>query len=471
MLLIILLPPSATPCHPLPRKVREARTAAENVEQLQKQLREAEESTAELLELRSCFGALGAQLSRWERMIDASIVTGASTTVQEVAAGAVFAPRSIMGAIEALLAQSNEQTASARALHCTAMSEGRQLREQLQVARQKGATLQTSLNETKAKLAAAEQLGLPVLLERSERISGKLKAEGEGLKRLLAAFEEDREALLKGSEEATAAASAPLQQQCLELQAQIGSLKAVQRMLEEKTTSLAESLAQSRHAEQITKAEVVAMAAARDDAMQKLTLALIERDAALTRHADGAIATPQSVKAAAKLTRGGEEAKRFKVLHMTKNPTLGATQATLESLRAKVRSLQLQLQAGSGPVKKKASESGASESPLAAAAALADASHIAALLELREANATLIKQKDRLASVFKNKIDEFRKAVMALTGYRVDLMDKGRYHLYHSYAPRAAVLSFRINKEGALHQVSKREACVVSAAISCSNGL
>lgn len=418
------------------------------MEQLGKQLYEAETSMAELYELRSCFDALGTQLLRWAPVIRAPTPAGASVMSRKAAESPVPTPRSTVLGIDMLLAQSADQISCMRILHDKITAEGWKLRDQLEVARRRIATLDGALNETRAQLIAAEQCGatLQASLKRSERIRGELQAEVQGSKRLLATFEEDREARWSGSEAVTATVAALQHEERTESHAEIGRLQAAQHRLAANSASLGDALAESQRAERAARVEVLAMAAARDEASEELKLAMIDRDALLARHADETMAGLEA--AVVEGAVGGEDVKKLKVLHMTKNPASEAACATLESLRAKVRSLQLKLQAASGAAEKEAMPNcDASVSPHTSAPV--QTAHIAALLELREVNASLLKQKDRLASVFKEKIDEFRKAVMTLTGYRVDLMERGRYHLYHSYAPRAAVLSFRTNKEGA----------------------
>lgn len=75
--------------------------------------------------------------------------------------------------------------------------------------------------------------------------------------------------------------------------------------------------------------------------------------------------------------------------------------------------------------------------------------HQAELDELRQQILTLQTQNKRLASVFKGKIEEFRKAVQSLTGYRVDLHESGdrQYHLYLDSEANKS-LRFRCNAQG-----------------------
>ena len=50
--------------------------------------------------------------------------------------------------------------------------------------------------------------------------------------------------------------------------------------------------------------------------------------------------------------------------------------------------------------------------------------------------------------MFKEKIEELRKAVMVLTGYRVDLLPEShRYHLYPTYGRRGELLVFQCNAQ------------------------
>ena len=66
--------------------------------------------------------------------------------------------------------------------------------------------------------------------------------------------------------------------------------------------------------------------------------------------------------------------------------------------------------------------------------------------------------------MFKEKIEELRKAVMVLTGYRVDLLPEShRYHLYPLYAGRNAVLLFRERAPSAPQAWPKRNLSVTSA--------
>ena len=58
--------------------------------------------------------------------------------------------------------------------------------------------------------------------------------------------------------------------------------------------------------------------------------------------------------------------------------------------------------------------------------------------------------------MFKEKIEELRKAVMVLTGYRVDLLPEShRYHLYPTYGRRGELLVFQCNAQ------ASRPACRV----------
>jgi len=104
----------------------------------------------------------------------------------------------------------------------------------------------------------------------------------------------------------------------------------------------------------------------------------------------------------------------------------------------------------------------------AGAEALAAASSSAALIEaqaeaekLRKEKDDLNKQRDRLRTVFQQKIKEFRDKVLLLTGYRVDLPNAPPYNLYNLYPPYLpptpeTVICFRCNSENEMELLGTR---------------
>jgi len=145
-------------------------------------------------------------------------------------------------------------------------------------------------------------------------------------------------------------------------------------------------------------------------------------------------------------------------LHMRNNPTHNAQLALIDGLQARVRALRMQLDVAEAAGA--SGDGGGGGGSGAGAEVMAAASSAAALIEaqseaekLRKEMADINKQRDRLKTVFQQKIKEFRDKVLLLTGYRVDLPNAPPFNLYNLYPPylpptAESVLSFRCNDDG-----------------------
>uniref|UniRef100_A0A8D1TYQ3 Mitotic spindle assembly checkpoint protein MAD1 n=1 Tax=Sus scrofa TaxID=9823 RepID=A0A8D1TYQ3_PIG len=128
--------------------------------------------------------------------------------------------------------------------------------------------------------------------------------------------------------------------------------------------------------------------------------------------------------------QGDFDQSRTKVLHLSLNPASVARQRFREDWQQlqeeckHLRELVRALEAG-GPV----------PADLEAAAGLPSSKEVAELK--RQVESAELKNQ-RLKEVFQTKIQEFRKACYALTGYQVDITTEGQFRLTSMYAERKA---------------------------------
>jgi len=130
-----------------------------------------------------------------------------------------------------------------------------------------------------------------------------------------------------------------------------------------------------------------------------------------------------------------------RVLHLATNPARGAQQSSLEALRARLSSLECELEASRLP--------GGGGGEAAGGGGAAQVALQAEVGELRARCSSLETQKQRLKTIFNDLISEFRKTVTLLTGFRVDMVGETRqYEVRPSLALKGDVLKFRCSKEG-----------------------
>jgi len=151
-----------------------------------------------------------------------------------------------------------------------------------------------------------------------------------------------------------------------------------------------------------------------------------------------------------------------KILHMTHNPAQNAQQATIDGLRAKVHSLQMQLELAkecqamaTADAAKGGETATPSASQLQAIVAAAQSADLLAAQsevdELRRTVSDLTIEKERLKQVFQNSIKQFRETVIKITGYRVDQLPYGSMNVYNVYFydhNRHEPLKFRLDEKG-----------------------
>nr|XP_023510905.1 mitotic spindle assembly checkpoint protein MAD1 isoform X13 [Equus caballus] len=130
------------------------------------------------------------------------------------------------------------------------------------------------------------------------------------------------------------------------------------------------------------------------------------------------------------LTQGDYDPSRTKVLHLRMNPASAARQhqheehAQLQEECERLRELVRALERG-GPV----------PAGLEATAALPSSKEVT---ELRKQVESAELKNQRLKEVFQTKIQEFRKACYALTGYQIDVTAESQYRLTSLYAEHKA---------------------------------
>ena len=166
----------------------------------------------------------------------------------------------------------------------------------------------------------------------------------------------------------------------------------------------------------------------------------------------GGVASESLGTSCGKASEAAAEPKT-KVLHMTNNPAQNAQLATIDSLRARVRSLQMQLDIAS-EASSAAAEGGGAQGAMGGPSVGGVAAAASAALEAQSEAEDLRRQlkeattrKERLMTVFNKQIKEFREVVIQLTGYRVDLeVLKNQVTLYPPYTAHDATLVFETGR-------------------------
>eukprot|EP00316_Scyphosphaera_apsteinii_P011477 CAMPEP_0119299810 /NCGR_PEP_ID=MMETSP1333-20130426/1848_1 /TAXON_ID=418940 /ORGANISM="Scyphosphaera apsteinii, Strain RCC1455" /LENGTH=725 /DNA_ID=CAMNT_0007301373 /DNA_START=120 /DNA_END=2297 /DNA_ORIENTATION=+ len=448
---------------------RELKAAAGDAEQLRRQLKRSEVIANEYERLTSEHLALAEQLRQWGTLFEAE---GTPQFQNETAPERVPAAAesgvggSFCGSMSSMsvkAAQVHGQFAALRLQREESVQQVGMLQGELREVRfeKRASDAALSTLQIEAKEQAAKIAELEAGMRRAELRAGEESAKCEGLTRWVTALEEDREmrrlsgsACGGGTSASTGGTAcrevADLSDVSKKLMSEASSareerLQKVLTQLDECENRLHEALKDSKAA----KEEAAMATAAQGELRERLELCERQRDDALARCTATSDETP--AKSATEGEGGAEDtpetSKGAKVLHMTDNPTSAATSAQIEALKAKVQALQLQLQAqfaGSPP----ASHSCSVPDPAADGGSLSAATpQVSALQsEVSELRQQVL-GKERLATVFTEKIAEFRKAVKLITGFRVDLHDaQHEFHLYPIYAPnRGDALVFRPN--------------------------
>ena len=319
----------------------------------------------------------------------------------------------------------------------------------------------------KAALAGAEEAG-----KRSEWAAEELKVKLDAREEHIQILKRDREAWRdpqarkKGKaagEEAVDGAAAgggggggeaadASSEEAALLRTQLKASEARCAQLTAQTETLSQRAAEAANAVREAKLEA---AAAKE---QTATATAISRQASLAVSAASPSASTKTAAAAAAVVVDDEAQPEVppgtKVLHMSANPASNAQQALIDGLRSRVRALRMQLEmsdASGGAAGGGGGGGGGGEAKVAAAAKLLEAQ--AEVEDLRKQVSDLGTQKERLKTVFQEKIKEFRDTVMKLIGFRVDMPDynQNHYDLYPPFVPatKATVLTFRCHNSSA----------------------
>ncbi|XP_031555898.1 mitotic spindle assembly checkpoint protein MAD1-like [Actinia tenebrosa] len=147
--------------------------------------------------------------------------------------------------------------------------------------------------------------------------------------------------------------------------------------------------------------------------------------------------------------QGYYDPTKTKVLHFSMNPTSFARQKKveeIEKLRKENDSLRLKIQALEGgklPASSSTAADSLQTSPEISASTTKQVEEVKAQLSSSEL------RNQRLKEVFSKKIQEFREACYALTGYKIDVLRDKQYRLQSMYAERSSDdLLFESNSKG-----------------------
>lgn len=420
------------------REATQAQAALGDLETLRRQLEAADRHAGDIKLLEERLAAATAELAQWHSLVAAELPSWQASGGSTAKSGGGAEEESLATRACAAVVKQRELLATAEGEIESLRRAARDLKAQA------NSSTRTSDVERANAAAAAERAAAAETAHRlSERSRGALEAEVEGLRRLVATLEEDREQTRRertangGIDGARAeAVDATVRQLADEREAR--SAKRVSD-LEESLRTLTATCETARAAQQVAeRAAADATAVCSADKMQ-LRYAEAERERLVER-----------LRAAEE----GGAPRGSKVLHLAENPTTSALSATVVGLRARISSLTMQLEAANeklgvaggggsatarGPTKEAAAETAAASLELQAE-----------LEAARRQLTSLETQNSRLATVFRDKIEEFRKAVLALTGYRVDLPETHRYNVFFAASgqQRSDALRFRANSKG-----------------------
>ncbi|CAL8462910.1 g2444 [Coccomyxa elongata] len=360
--------------------VREARRLTEHVRKsgvLAEQLAAAEAKIRRLELVAAAHSELQAQVEplQGELRLWRSALTGAAGS------GGSTGPEAVLQLLENLRGQVLSLTEHAGEKE----AEARRLQEALRAAEDAAKEADARLMRTQA--AQSEAAGA---LARTERKVALLTKERDGLKSILASYDEEDGAAGTGPRGAQA-------EHVRELEATNAALNAQLKVLEEEAAQQVASLRMQTEnlaaaTERADKAESQVRQLEAEADAQGRQIALLEE----------------------RLGRGEFNPATTRVLHFVHNPEAEACReaeaAQLTSLQAEAAALRAQLAVLS-------SASGGASDPSAPAAAVAAAEKT--LLERKVSE--LEKRESRLKEVFKKQVSNFREACFCLFGYRVDM--------------------------------------------------